>query len=67
MGPKEVLTPATFTTPAASATLNRRDEGPDQMPRRLWRTLCGYAAANLAPGPSPPRQPERRQMTLEVA
>jgi len=23
----------------------------------------GYAASNLAPGPSPPRQPERRQMT----
>ena len=39
------------------------DEGPEQMPRRLWRTHWGYAAPNLAPDPSPPRQPERRQMT----
>jgi hypothetical protein len=41
----------------------RYDEGPDQMPRGLWRIRQGYAASSLAPGPSPLRQSERRQMT----
>jgi hypothetical protein len=50
-----------FTTPVSSARLE---------PTK-GRTRCrygyggprGYAASSLAPGPSPYRQPERRQMT----
>ena len=33
--------PDPFTTPVGSATLSGRDEGPDQMPLRLWRTPTG--------------------------
>ena len=61
--PCERKPPGPFTTLLASARLGRWDEGPDQMPERLWRTHMGYAASSLAPGSSPPRQPERRQMT----
>jgi hypothetical protein len=64
--PTERQPPPPFTTPVGGARLEG-NEGPDQMPFGLWRTRQGYAGSSLAPGPSPLWQPERRQMTREVA
>jgi hypothetical protein len=44
--------PTPFTTPDGGARAGT-DEGPDQTPHRLWRTLTRYAATSLTPGPSP--------------
>ena len=51
-----------FTTPAGDARLERRRAGPDAE-TAMAGAHARHAVSSLAPGPSPLRQPERRQLT----